>query len=169
MPVGTIKSGKSTLLNKVIPGMLAVAYASGSWPSDRGRPVIFEHAFAERENALEAVAALHGRLAAFGRAIGVPYLPPEKPNTALTLLTDCLLAFAKRVARAGGELWLLLDELQFPWLASTPAAAAAFTRTFKEVSPIACVCLASLDCTLLIACFVCEEPQRVARVLSAMP
>jgi len=43
MIVGTIKSGKSTLLHTVLPGLLAAEHASPTW--QRPRPVIFTYSF----------------------------------------------------------------------------------------------------------------------------
>jgi hypothetical protein len=140
MPVGAIKSGKSTLLHKVLPGLLSAAYAEPQrWPAGRGRPVIFSYSFPLGADAEAAALHLHDNLGKFAAGIGVPFDelkcdPSDKPRRAFNTLPGAIHDFAKRVRDAGGELWLLWDELQAPILASTPSQADAFTQAFKDVS-----------------------------------
>lgn len=132
MPVGTIKSGKSTIVKAVLPGMVAAAYASG-WPSSRLRPVIFTYEFPLGASAEDAAMHLSHALARFGRDINVPFDEESSAGAALDNLPINLEEFAECIEAGGGELWLLLDELQGPGLGSTPAMAQHFTYTFKQV------------------------------------
>lgn len=133
MPVGSIKSGKSTVLRRVLPGMLAAAHAT-RWPAGRKRPVIFMYEFPLGRDALAASVHLMSALAKFGRSIGVRFEQEAAPQDAFNNLPAALHEFASRVSSAGGELWLLLDEVQAPVLGSTPCVASDFTYTFKTVS-----------------------------------
>jgi hypothetical protein len=73
-------------------------------------------------------------LAKFGRSIGVQFEQEATPQDALNNLPAALHEFAARIDAAGGELWLLLDEVQAPVLGSTPSLASDFTYTLKSVS-----------------------------------
>jgi hypothetical protein len=135
MLTGTIKSGKSRVLNSVLPGLLAARLAKD--PRSR-RPVIFLHSFPLGAPAYIAARDLVGELIAFGESLGLELTTP--PN-ALDRLPPLLLQLAKHVHARGGELWLLFDELQAPVVASTPADASYFVaklkRTVELCSPFA--------------------------------
>jgi len=105
--VGTSKSGKSTLLNRVLPGMLAAAHATHR-PRTRRRPVIFQHQFWNTES---SAGKLHSALEWFGREINIPFGDPREqtPTAALGALPRSLKSFAQRIHDCGGELWLLMD------------------------------------------------------------
>lgn len=134
LPVGTRKSGKSTVLNELLPGMLAAAYQNG-WPSTRPRPVIFSHALMPIPGTEVWVMDLHHNLESFGRfEINVPFDKATTPDAALNNLPRNLEKFAERIKAGGGELWLVLDELQGPLLGATQAEAELFTDTIKQVS-----------------------------------
>jgi hypothetical protein len=130
--VGTIKSGKSTILEVVLPGMLAAEYQT-SWPDTRPRPVIFSYHFPLGATAEAAAMDLQDALVRFGRRINVPFDKEETSSSALNNLPISLEQFAASIKAAGGELWLLLDELQGPGLGSTPEDAQRFTYKFKQV------------------------------------
>ena len=135
MPVGTIKSGKSTLLHRVLPGMLAAALGDATlWPSTRGRPVLFTHQLRLGQDALGAAMNLQDALANFARDINVPFDEEATAAKALNNLPGNVEDFAKHIQAAGGELWLLLDELQAPILESNDTLTKDFTYMFKEVS-----------------------------------
>ena len=136
MPVGTIKSGKSTILRKLLPGMIAAEWASRG-PSTRSRPVLFHFEFPLSCDAEAAAAHLQNALFMFGEQINIPFRLAHSPSAALSNLPATILEFAERVDAGGGELWLLLDELQGPGLGSTPVQAQAFTSMFKKVSILA--------------------------------
>jgi hypothetical protein len=132
MIVGTIKSGKSTLLHTVLPGLLAAEHASPTW--QRPRPVIFTYSFPLGVDAVSAAMDLSHALASFARDMSVPFDVEATPGDAFDILPINLRMFRERISDGGGELWLLLDELQGPGLNSTPSVAARFTHTFKTVS-----------------------------------
>jgi hypothetical protein len=70
----------------------------------------------------------------FAQGINVRFDMPPTPRAALYTLPSNLGGFCERISGGGGELWLLLDELQGPGLNSTPSVAALFTHKFKTVS-----------------------------------
>ena len=135
MPVGTIKSGKSTIVRKLLPGMIAAAMAAG-WPSTRLRPVLFQYVFPLGRDAKGAAAHLQDALFSFGKKVNVPFTRESTPASALNMLPSNIGSFAECIRASGGELWLLLDEVQGPGLGSTPAQAQLFTHMFKEVSEL---------------------------------
>lgn len=137
MPVGTIKSGKSTLVHRVLPGMLAAAHSDAAlWHPERKRPVPFAFTFRLHRGAESGAKDLQSALAAFAKVLNLPFRCNEADtgSLALDLLPSRLFDFAQCVHDGGGELWLLLDELQAPVLASDHAMARNFTEMFKEVS-----------------------------------
>jgi len=135
IPVGTIKSGKSTLLHRVLPGMLAAAHGDATlWPSTRKQPVLFTYQFRLGHDALDAAMHLQDALANFARKINVAFDEEATATKALNNLPINVEDFAKRIQASGGELWLLLDELQAPILESNDAFMKDFTYMFKEVS-----------------------------------
>ena len=73
-------------------------------------------------------------LAKFARDMNVPFDLEATPGEAHDNLPTCLGELCERISGGGGELWLLLDELQGPGLNSTPSVAARFTHKFKTVS-----------------------------------
>lgn len=132
MPVGTIKSGKSTILEKLLPGMIAAAVAT-RWPSARMRPVLFNYKFPLGRDAEGAAMHFSRALHNFGQRINVPFKPEATGGDALDNLPTNIRDFAELISNRGGELWLLLDELQGPCLGSTPAMVQHFTHMFKEI------------------------------------
>jgi hypothetical protein len=134
MLVGTIKSGKSLLLHTVLPGLIADEYSSSNWQKERPRPVTFTYSFPLNVDAEAAAMHLSRALANFARDINVPFDVEAIPSAALNNLPINLRKFSESIKDCGGELWLLLDELQGPGLNSTPSVAGRFTYTFKTVS-----------------------------------
>jgi hypothetical protein len=136
MLTGTIKSGKTRVLETVLPGLLAARYAAA--PQSR-RPVAFLHSFTIGARADVAAHDLVIRLVVFAQTLGLSLrLPPSEldsprlPSGALCCYPDLLEKLAKHVYSQGGELWLLIDELQAPIIASTPADASYFVSKFKR-------------------------------------
>lgn len=133
MLLGTLVSGKTTLLEEVLPGLLAAEHASPRWDSGRGRPVVLNYAFPEHEAAEDAARDLCIRLEEFAKQMDLPFESSREPGTALNKLPRQVQALAESVRGAGGELWLLLDELQAPIIASTQADARRFVARLKEL------------------------------------
>lgn len=149
MIVGTIKSGKSTLLREILPRLIAAEYESiwqplrtllhkglhesTKWQDKRLRPVIFSYCFPLAGDAENAANDLSNALLNFARQINVPFDGEPTPGAAFDNLPRNLRKFSERIREEGGELWLLLDELQAPGLQSTPSVAARFTSKFKMV------------------------------------
>jgi len=96
--------------------------------------VIFTYSFPLGVDAETAAMNLSHALASFARDISVPFDVEATPGDAFDNLPINLRKFCERISDGGGELWLLLDELQGPGLNSTPSVAARFTHTFKAVS-----------------------------------
>ncbi len=104
MLVGTIKSGKSTLLHQVLPGLIAAEHASPRWQRRRPRPVIFKYSFPPLGFDAEAAAMDASRaLANFARDINVPFDAEATPGDALDNLPINLRKFCERIAGAGGR------------------------------------------------------------------
>ena len=128
MLTGTIKSGKTSLVRDVIPGLLAARAAA--LPPPARRPAIVHFTFANGVGAEVAAADFIARLAAFARAAGLEVDEPPA-SAALSEMPYVAEALARRVAEEGGVLWLLLDELQAPLVASQPALASRFVVQLK--------------------------------------
>ena len=129
MLTGPVKSGKSRIVNDVLPRMLAARYAAA--PTTVRRPIIFCHTFvlgAAEERAAETLVA---RLQKFATREGIRLAKPATPF--IDDLPHVAAELAKGVHQAGGELWLLFDELGAPILASTPAGASMFTQQLKTL------------------------------------
>ena len=123
---GTIKSGKTSVLRDIIPGLVAAHPASAA-----RRPVFFHFAFPLNDHPDEAAAQLTAHLVRFARSLGITIAPAEDPRVLFPVLLE---EFAQRVDEEGGTLWLLLDELGAPIVGSpTPAAAATFSHLLKKM------------------------------------
>jgi hypothetical protein len=133
MLTGTIKSGKTRVLDSVLPGLLAARFAAD--PRSR-RPVVFQHTFPVGAPADVAARDLLTLLLNFAASVGAPLLSSSAAASfrtyALESFADLLLQLARHVHAEGGELWVLFDELQAPIVASTPADASYFVTTLKR-------------------------------------
>ncbi len=106
---GPIKSGKTTMLRKVLPGVLAAQHAAAG-----GRtPVIFAFTFSLKDRPPAAAMELCNAAAGFAGTLGfrLPN-PPSTPSDALLGMGRMMGELAMGIAAAGGELILLLDEVQ---------------------------------------------------------
>jgi hypothetical protein len=133
MLTGTIKSGKTRVLETVLPGLLAARLAAD--PRSR-RPVVFCYTFPVSAPADVAARNLLTLLLNFAASVGAP-LPSSSAASsfstyALDSFADLLLQLARHVHAEGGELWVLFDELQAPIVASTPADASFFVTMIKR-------------------------------------
>jgi hypothetical protein len=164
MPVGTFASGKSTVLHELLPGMVAARASSLAWPGYRRKPIIFKYKFPLMADAEQAAMGLSLALHTFGEGINIPFDMPADAAIALVGLPEKLETFAQHVKEAGGELWLLFDEMQGPLLNSTPNMAQKFTHQFKEIvercSPFGRIALTGSGVATLLNAF------RTARVNS---
>lgn len=114
MPVGTVKSGKTTLLREVLPGLVSAAYAT-RWPAARPKPVLFHYELDWGASAERCAQGMRLELTAFGDRIGIPF---RAHSGGLVGLASAVATFAEEVHAGGGELWLLMDELQASELAA---------------------------------------------------
>ena len=133
MLTGTIKSGKTAVLNTVVPGLLAAWHGSqGPVGSKRGRPITLQYSFPLGSTADDAALHFMNVVASFAQSISAPFPVVVTPTQALNTFPTELERFVKHIHDNGGELWLLLDEVQAPILASPPALAHAFTYSLKR-------------------------------------
>jgi hypothetical protein len=136
VPVGTIKSGKSTIVAHVVD-RLAVALRQadarngGAGLSSRPPPVFFKFSFKPRCTAEGGAREFLDKLQRFARKHGIAVTPPA--GTALDALPDLPADVAAAVRKLGYEFWLLLDEVQGPILGSDVAAADTFVAALKQV------------------------------------
>jgi hypothetical protein len=118
-------------VHDVLPRMLAARYAAA--PTTVRRPVIFRHTFILGASEEFASEGLVNGLLECARKEGVRLLRPLPGSRCLIAFPSLAADFAQSVHLAGGELWLLFDELGAPIVASTPAGAIMFTQQFKTL------------------------------------
>ena len=125
---GAVKSGKSSVLSRVLPGLVASLHTNTSSRT----PVFFRFTFPLHVGVEGACSALCDAISLFGKSLGLD----------ISLPSDCvagwalrLIELAKGVARAPrcGCLWILLDEMQAPLAASTREQSLSFLGHFKIV------------------------------------
>jgi len=123
---GPVKSGKTHLL-RLLPRLLR--------PDSRRKPVVFQFTFPLGVPVAFAAHSLARTIAMTARELGMTVADPQWDGLgALTSLQTCVGQFAKGIAAAGGELILLLDEVQAPLLsAESPADADSFASMLKAI------------------------------------
>lgn len=122
---GTAKSGKTCALRDVIPGLLAAQHTPGAL-----HPVIAYCRFDRGVKSVKAARRFAVTLShvALDMKMSLPPVTDDFPHVAAEL--------AKRVRDAGGVLWLLLDDLQAPVVASSHAEAMVFMQSIKTTVEI---------------------------------
>ena len=154
MATGAIKSGKTALVHEIVPRLVVAEYlsagASGALPSAAPprRPVFFKYTFPLGTPAADAASDFVRALTLFTLALGLPQplRVSRTPAEALQDFPHVIEELALRVHASGGVLWLLLDELQAPIVASTPSQASVFMEQFKAAVRLASPC-ARIVCT----------------------
>ena len=136
MLTGPVKCGKSTLVHHVLPGMLAARRNVPAGGAASRRPFIFRHTCRQGLDGERAADSLVHSLLDFAYRQGIALHRPLLPG--LDALPDVAAQLALGVHNAGGELWLLLDELGAPIVASTPAGARDFTLQLKAMVERCC-------------------------------
>jgi hypothetical protein len=136
MPVGTIKSGKSTIVAHVIDRLTvalrqADARDGGAGLSSRPPPVFLKFSFKPRCTTEDAAREFLDELQQFAREHGIAVA--SRTHTSLSALPHQTARVAAAVHKLGFEFWLLLDEVQGPILGSDAAAADTFAATLKQV------------------------------------
>jgi hypothetical protein len=129
--LGTIKSGKSALINDVIEPLVAALREDDPVMRSRLPPVFFKFEFDKRCDAEAAAQDLVYALTRFARSYGISVAPAAGP--ALSAMADIAGDAAKAFGRRGYELWLLIDEAQGPIVGSTVSNAGVFKLKFKKV------------------------------------
>ena len=105
--MGPIKSGKSTVLSEVIPGLIMANLKDGV-----PRPAFLIHVFgptSEPDDAAHSLLLAAQRLAS---QLGIPLRVGDRPHDSLLTMDVTLGELADAVARQGRRLWILLDEVQ---------------------------------------------------------
>jgi hypothetical protein len=128
---GTVKSGKTCMLLEVLPGLLAAQHAAA--PRSARRPVMLPFVFPPHVAAEPAARELVLAVRNFAGRVGIELSARSLEGGALCVMAGTVHELAERIAQEGGELWLLLDELQAPLVASTPGGATAFAIRLKEL------------------------------------
>ena len=146
MATGTIKSGKTEIVHEILPRLVvaehlraAAAVAGASPPAAPPRhPVFFTYTFPLGMPAADAASDLCVSLTDFARALRIPL--QERSPVPLVVFPHVIEELARGIHARGGVLWLLLDELQAPIVASTPAQAGYFMEKFKTAVRLASPC-----------------------------
>ena len=147
---GTVKSGKSRLVLNVIPRMLAQLHqaaaaaaaaappASGQLPPPPLRPYPVKVTFRVGEEAEGAAAYLVERLRAAAALHGIPF--PAGIAASVANMATVAHAFAQELQQRGLLLWLLLDELGAPLVASPTYAGGLFMQALKALAEQCSTC-----------------------------
>lgn len=106
--VGPVKSGKSAIMNDVLPGMLAAQHAIAGGP----RPVILSITFAANVSPATAAVQLLESAKDLAKTLGFHLSIPSSPSVALLRIGEVMRAFSREIESRGGMLCLLLDESQ---------------------------------------------------------
>jgi hypothetical protein len=106
--VGPVKSGKSAIVMDVLPTIIGSEHAKAGGPT----PVLFPFTFEETDVPSTAAMRLLSSASRFAAAIGFTLAVPVTPELALLGLGDVMGEFARGISSKGGELCILLDELQ---------------------------------------------------------
>jgi len=130
---GTIKSGKSTLVRDIIPGMvLQQHFLLGS---ERHKPVFLLISLGiglPADNAArKIICSAHDMAEAFG--LSLPVSRVSALVSPLHSMTEAVVHLAKALQARHCILWLLFDELGAPFTASTPPAMRSFADQLKSV------------------------------------
>lgn len=121
--VGPIKSGKSVLLFDVLPGLIAAQYAAVGGPT----PVIFRFTFSLELPPPQAAMSLLREVSRFAATLGFSIGDPVDSDDALYTLGRFMGRFSLGIANRGGQLILLLDEVQ---VSTTPRRTHGHNFTF---------------------------------------
>ena len=106
--VGPIKSGKSAVMQSVLPGLFAAQYSLAGGPT----PIVLCFAFSLKDPPDVAALRLLRRAAVLAKSLGFVLEVPDLASNALNELADVMGDFAQGVASRGGVLCLNLDEVQ---------------------------------------------------------
>ena len=119
MLTGTIKCGKTSLLNTIIPGLIANEVQQNTYPQGK-TPIIFQYSFTmEGHNpANEGLVDLLKNLKNLAMKLNVPFANIPSVEDILSLYPGIINDFAKEISRRNGVLWLLIDEIQNPLIYS---------------------------------------------------
>ena len=136
MLLGTIKSGKSTLLQAIEPLVVALREDNPQM-HNRPLPAFFKFEFAQRCQAAAAAANLASALRDFARLHGIAL--QGRDSDPIHHVAAVAGELAKGFGSIGRDLWLLFDEAQGPILGSTVGEADAYMHVFKQVGVAASV------------------------------
>jgi hypothetical protein len=106
---GPVKSGKTTLLNHVLPALIAENHSTN--PLSTKYPVILKHLFVHNNPGFAAEQLLY-HLYSFANMLGLTDVIQPLQSNALAVFGEALNSLAFAINARGGCLWLLLDEFQ---------------------------------------------------------
>lgn len=128
--LGTIKSGKSTLLEAIEPIVVALREDAPDM-HNRLPPVLFKYVFSQRCQASAAADDLAAALRDFAGQQGIALL--KRDSSSLQHIAAVAGEVSRGVHDSGRQLWLLFDETQGPILGSTYDDSIVFMECFKKV------------------------------------
>lgn len=102
---GPVKSGKSMVLRKVLPGLVVAQLTAG-----QPQPVFLRCAFNLKAGPGHAARRLLLEARRVGATMGIALNVPASPHDCLVNLAEIMGAFARAVSSMGMRLWILLDE-----------------------------------------------------------
>lgn len=105
---GPVKSGKTDVLNLVLPSIIAREHLSGG----RRRPFIVRFTFDLRQRPELAAATLLDAVKVAVAPLGITVNVERSPDWALRNVTRVLGDVADAIMNMDAELWLLMDECQ---------------------------------------------------------
>lgn len=128
---GPIKSGKTSFLNKVVPGLVVAHQHINGGP----RPVFLKHSFTEGAGAKIASTQLLESVHSFGKSLGLDVRGALISPQSESAFVDAICMITNSVQEDGGELWVLLDEMQAPFIAASSADdnLSLFSSLFKTL------------------------------------
>ena len=107
MLTGPVKSGKTDVLQLVLPSLIAREHSSSS-----RRPLILRFTFDLRQGPEMAAATLLDAVKAAAAPLGIAVQLEYAPGWALRNMARLLAGFANTLVEMHAELWFLMDECQ---------------------------------------------------------
>lgn len=152
VPVGTVKSGKTTLLHKVLPGMVVAEHEKQGHSLQR--PHFLKMRFPIANTADFAARAVRDHLSRTHlEVVGLPYAlaPPAAGQNNIRLMVQDFITVVDALRARGVALWLLIDEFQAPLLADDASESRQLMVALKDVRAGArlgdCVCTGDVHTT----------------------
>jgi type II secretory pathway predicted ATPase ExeA len=107
---GPVKCGKTTVLRKVLPALIAQEHSRSGLPD--ARPFIVKFTFTFKSSSAKAAHQLEGALCDAVAGLGVEIFRHDVAEQALKQLSTTVERAGQAVRETGRSLWLLVDECQ---------------------------------------------------------